>query len=59
MRPRHMLTLKEQQKPLSWTYLVTYWLAKDIYHLSPECNYLKNNNIVKAFNPKLLSIIMI
>ena len=51
-----MLTLKEQQKTFSWTYQVTHWLAKDIYHLSPECNCLKNNN---RSDPKLLSITMI
>ena len=50
MRIKHMCTLKEQQKPSSWTYLDTYWLAKDLYNLSLSYNYL--NNKIKASNPK-------
>ena len=53
MRIRHILTLKEQQQTSTWTYLATYWLAKDLYNLSPKYTYLKNNNNVKALNPKI------
>ena len=52
MRLRHMLTLNKQTQPPPWTFLATYCLAKDLYNLSSDYNYLKNNNRIKAFNPK-------
>ena len=52
MRLRHILTLKQQQKPPTWTLLATYWLVKDLHNLAPGYTYLKNNNRVKALIPK-------
>ena len=44
IRVKHTLNLKKQENPLSWTYLPTCWLTKVIHNLSPEYNYLKDEN---------------
>ena len=48
------MKLKIQKKIPPWTYLATYWLAKDIYKFGKEYNYLKNNNRAKTTNQKTL-----
>ena len=52
LRIKHPFSLKQEQKPPPWNYLATYWLAKDISNFSPKFHYLKNNDRVKATNPK-------
>ena len=52
MRIKHPFSLKQEQKLPPWTYLATYWLAKDISNFSRRFHYLKNNNRVKTTNPK-------
>ena len=52
MKINHLASLKQWQKPPSWTYLASYWLAKDIYNFLPIFHYLKNDNRIKAMNPK-------
>ena len=42
--------IKRSPKFPPWTYLATYWLAKDIDKFGKEYNYLKNNNRIKAIN---------
>ena len=50
MRIKHLLNLKYKKDQLPWSYLATYWLAKDIYKFGKEYNYLKNNNRAKTTN---------
>ena len=52
MRIKHLLNLKYKKDQLPWSYLATYWLAKDIYKFGKEYNYLKNNNRAKTTNQK-------
>ena len=50
MRLKHLLNLKYQEESPIWTYLATYWLAKDINKYGKEYNYLKSNNRTKTLN---------
>ena len=52
MRIKHLLNLKHKENPSTWTYLATYWLAKDIYKFLKDYNYLKSNNRIKTINQK-------
>ena len=49
---KHLLNLKHKENPSPWTYLATYWLAKDIYKFGKEYNYLKSDNRIKPINQK-------
>ena len=48
MRLKHTLNLKYKENPPPWTYLVTYWLAKDINKFGKDFKYLKSNNRIKT-----------
>ena len=49
MRIKHLLNLKYHKNPPIWTYLATYWLAKDLIKYGKEYHYLKSNNRIKTF----------
>lgn len=44
MKIKHLLNSKQKEKQPPWTYLATYWLAKDIYKFGKDYTYLKSNN---------------
>ena len=52
MRIKHWLSLKQNEKQPSWTYIAAYWLAKDIYNYGREYYYLKQNNRTKTTHQK-------
>ena len=45
---KHILNLKYKENPPPWTFLVTYWLAKDINKFGKGFKYLKSNNRIKT-----------
>ena len=52
MRIKHLLTLKEKEKPPSWKNLASYWLTMDIHNYTKEYKFLMNNNRTKTLNGK-------
>lgn len=52
MRAKHLLNLKCKENQPPWTYLATYWLAKDIYKFGKDYHYLKSNSRAKTTNQK-------
>ena len=52
MRIKHLLSLKQKEKPPSWENLATYWLTMDIHNYTKEYNFLVNNNRTKTLNGK-------
>ena len=52
MRIKHLLSLKQKEKPSSWKNLATYWLTMVIHNYLKEYYFLMNNNITKTRNEK-------
>ena len=52
MRIKHLLSLKQKEKPPSWKNLATYWLTMDIHNYTKEYNFSMNNNRTKTRNRK-------
>ena len=52
MRIKHLMTLKQKEKPPSWKNLATYWLTTDIYNYTKEFHFLMNNSKIKTINGK-------